>query len=356
MKYRVVHCGTGYVGKIALRLMLQQPHLELVGHHVHSPEKAGKDTGEFLDGNPTTGVITTNNWDAVIARKPDVLTYFFDSVRREREAIEDLIQFLEAGINVVCLSAWGVGHRKTVPPDLMARIDAACKKGNSSLFFNGCDPGWATSDLAIAALAPANRIDCIRMIEFASFANYTAEYASREYFGFGKPPGFKPILAQGGLIEEMWSPTLHRVADALGVELDEFRAVYETDSVDYDINPAFGKVEAGTASVVHFELQGLCKGRPVVVLEHLDHLFKDVGEYKNNKWTRPGTPGTSYRIEVEGSPSYALEVHSHSSDFNVTPVLNCIPSLVAAPPGLLGPLDLPRYWSRNVTAKLGPWP
>ena len=355
-KYRVVHAGTGYVGQIALKVMLQQPNLELVGHHVHSPEKAGKDTGEWVAGNPKTGVITTNDWADVIKLKPDVLTYFFDSVRREREAMEELAQVLEAGINVVCISAWGTGHRKTVPADILELIDKACAKGNSSLFFNGCDPGWSTSDLVIAALGPANRVDSIRMVEYASFAKYTAEYACREYFGFGKPMGFQPILAQGGLIEEMWAPTLHRVADALGVELDGFKTVYETDSVDYDLNVACGLIPAGTASVVHFELQGLYKGRQLVTLEHLDHLFADVGEYKNNRWTKPGTPGTAYRIEVSGDPSYALELHSHSSDINVTPILNCIPALVAAKPGLLHPLDLDRYWSSNITAKVGPWP
>lgn len=355
-KYRVVHCGTGYVGKIALRLMVQQPHIELVGHRVHSPEKAGKDTAEFIDGSAPTGIITTNDWDAMLKLKPDVLTYFFDSVRRETEAVEDLIQFLEIGTNVVCISAWAVGHRKTVPPELMERIDAACRKGNSSLFFNGIDPGWATSDLAIAALAPANRIDSVRMIEFAPFRRYTAEYASREYFGFGQPLGYQPTLAKGGLIEDMWSPTLHRVADALGVEIEAFEAIYDTKMAESDMEVGFGTVKAGTASVVYFQLTGLVKGRPLVVLEHIDHLYEDIMQLKDNPWSKPGCSDTSYRIEVAGNPSYALELHGHSSDFNVMPLLNCIPALVEAPPGLLGPLDLPRYRSRNVAARLGPWP
>jgi hypothetical protein len=355
-KYRVVHCGTGYVGKIALRLIAQQPDPELVGHHVHSPDKAGKDTADFVDGGPPTGVVTTNDWAEALKLKPDVLTYFFDSVRRETEAVEDLVQFLEIGTNVVCISAWAVGHRKTVPPHLLAKIDAACRKGNSSLFFNGIDPGWATSDLAIAALAPGNRIDTVRMIEFAPFRRYTAEYASREYFGFGQPPGYRPTLAQGGLIEDMWAPTLHRVADALGVELDAFETIYDTKMAESDMEVGFGTVKAGTAAVVYFQLTGLAGGRPLVFLEHIDHLYEDVTQIADNPWSKPGSPHTSYRIEIEGDPSYALELHGHSSDFNVMPLLNCIPALVEAQSGLLGPLDLPRYRSRNVSARLGPWP
>jgi hypothetical protein len=30
------------------------------------------------------------------------------------------------------------------------------------------------------------------------------------------------------------------------------------------------------------------------------------------------------------------------------PVINAIPAVCAARPGLLGPLDIPRYWARNV--------
>jgi len=354
-EYTVVHCGTGYLGTMALRLLPEQPGLRLVGHYVSSPEKAGKDSGELVD-IPANDVITTNSWEDVVSLKADVLTYCADSVRREREAIEDIIPFLENGTNVVTVSAWELGHRATMPSDLMERIDRACAKGNSSCYFNSIDPGWATSDQMIAALALANRIDSVRMIEFVNFKAYPAEYASREYFGFGKPPGFSPTLERDGLIEQMWAPTLHRIADVLEVPIEEFKTVYETDCVDYDIDTAFGLVEAGTAAVVHFELQALKDGRPFIVLEHVDYLPNDLDECKI-PCSKPNGAYTHYRVEVQGDPNFAIEMQSERPDaWCVTPVLNCIPQIVAAPPGLLGPLDIPRYWSRNVTARVGPWP
>jgi hypothetical protein len=256
---------------------------------------------------------------------------------------------------VVSISGWALGHRATMPPDLLERLEAACQKGKSSCYFTSIDPGWATSDLAIASLAIANRVDSIRLIEFACFAQYTAEYASREYFGFGQLPGYQPSLVRDRLIEQMWAPTLHRIADVLNVKIDEFKSVYETDSVDHDIQTGFGTVKAGTAAVVHFELQGLKDGRPFIILEHIDRLPKDPAE-AGKQWSQPKAPDASYRIEVHGDPSFSLELQGHHSIFCSTPAINCIPALVAAPPGLVGPLDLPRYWSRNVTARLGPWP
>lgn len=354
MKRRVVHWGTGYVGSIGLRALLQQPDLELVGHFVSSPEKAGRDSGDLIGVSPA-GVIATNDLDEVLALEADCLLHYADSVNRELAAVDDLVPFLDAGTNAVTLSAWSVGHGATMPSDLRAKVEAACRRGNSSCYFTGSDPGWATSELAITALGVANRVDSVRMIEFACFANYTAEYASREYFGFGQPTGFQPILVTGGVIEQMWAPTLHRIADVLGVEIDEFATRYETDSVDHDLEVGFGTVKAGTAAVVHFQLEALHRGRAFAAIEHIDRLPRDPAA-AGKQWPQPFGPDTSYRVEIEGDPTFNVELGGHSSYFNVMPLLNCVPALCAAPAGIRGPLDLPRFWTRNVTPRLGPWP
>ena len=356
MVYRIVHQGTGYAGTTCLKLMAQQPHLQLVGQYVSSPEKVGKDSGEFYGGEPT-GVRATNRIQDLIDLKPDCLTYFADSVRRERESIEDLIPFLEAGINCISVSGWRLGHPKGMEPDMLDKIEAACRKGNSSVLYTCVDPGWATSDLTIAALATANRIDSIRVMELGWFANTPNAYTSREYFGFGKPLGFKPILVTSNIIEEMWAPTIYRIADVLDVEIDAFVTVYETEAVDHDLEAAFGVVEAGTAAVVRFELQGLVKGRPVVIVEHVDRIPRDPHAI-GKPWKKPhGPQHHAYRLEFEGDPSFSIEMNFPAGGpFIVMPVLNAIADLCAARPGLLTPMDIPRYQTRNVTAKLGPWP
>jgi hypothetical protein len=213
--------------------------------------------------------------------------------------------------------------------------------------------------MAIAALQTANRVDTIRVIELGSFATYTAEYASREYFGFGKPLGHKPELVTGGFIEEMWTPTIYRLADVLEVEIDDIVTVYDTEAVNYDIQTGFGLVEAGTAAVVRFELQGRRKGREVVVVEHIDRLTDDLSGI-GAKWKQPyGPRHHSYRVEIEGDPSFSVEMNlgdEGAAAIICMPVLNAIPEVCKARPGFLLPLDVPRYWTKNVTAKLGPWP
>jgi hypothetical protein len=73
------------------------------------------------------------------------------------------------------------------------------------------------------------------VLELGWWGDYTAEYVCREYFGFGKEPDFEPLLVTGGFIEQMWAPTLHQLAEVLGLEIERFEVVYETDGLDHDV-------------------------------------------------------------------------------------------------------------------------
>lgn len=345
-KLRVIHCGTGNIGREALIGILNHPDLELVGHYVKSPEKVGIDSG-VLAGRKPCNVIATNDWQELLALKADCFSYYGDSIGREPETIADVVPFLESGTNVVTISVFPWAHPATCPPEYRDPVEEACRKGGTTAFFTGIDPGWATTDLAIAALACADEVDVVRVTELGWWGDYNAEYACREYFGFGKPKGHLPLLITGGFLNMQWEPTLHEIADALGVKIDEFRVLYETDVAKSDVQTGFGLVEAGTNAAVHFELQGIVDGRPRLIVEHNDLIARDVG----GKWKLPHGPGElAYRIEIEGNPSFTLELNfdfGPGLKMTAMPAINAIPAICAAGPGLKGPLDVPRYWSRN---------
>jgi len=347
VKKRVVHCGTGNIGADGLRGILQHPDLDLVGHYVWSEDKVGRDSGELI-GGAKAGVIATNNWDELLALDADCISFFGDSIGREKETAATVCRFLERGTNAVTPSVFAWAHPETCPAEYKDIVLEACAKGNSTAFFSGIDPGWATTDLAIAALAGANRVDCVRVMELGCMAEYTASYVFREYFGFGKEPGFKPLLVSGGFMREMWTPTLHAIADVLGVKLDEIKLTYETDSLDHDIVVGIGEIKAGESSAVHFTLEGWSGGQPLVIVEHNDLVDMDAGK----QWSRPfGPKNMAYRIEIEGDPTFTIEQNfSHYDGCKICAmaVVNAIPAVCDATPGLKSPLEIRRYWSRNV--------
>ncbi len=100
MTLRVVHWGTGSTGQHGLRAIIRHPDLELVGLHVHSRDKVGRDAGELCGLEPV-GVIATDDIDATLALQADCVSYMADGVNREPDACADVIPFLERGTNVV---------------------------------------------------------------------------------------------------------------------------------------------------------------------------------------------------------------------------------------------------------------
>ena len=71
---RVVHCGTGLTGREALRAIIEDPALELVGQYVSTPDKIGRDAGE-LCGLAPVGVAASGDLDEVVSLGADCLCY-----------------------------------------------------------------------------------------------------------------------------------------------------------------------------------------------------------------------------------------------------------------------------------------
>src|ERR1700742_5044039 len=129
---RVFQVGSGNVGSEMIRRIATQPDLELVGVHCYSPEKVGRDTGEFA-GLAANGVKFTGTVEEILAAKPDVLT--FHGVFPD----EDLyVKVLEAGTDVVTTADGTPGwHRDTTHPHPSAKpvsqlLAEACEKGGST--------------------------------------------------------------------------------------------------------------------------------------------------------------------------------------------------------------------------------
>ena len=104
MTHKVIQWSTGNVGAHTLRSIVLHPELELAGLWVHSPDKVGLDAAELGALDTPTGVIATNDADALLASDADVVCYTATGDLRPTEAVADMCRFLEAGKNVVATS------------------------------------------------------------------------------------------------------------------------------------------------------------------------------------------------------------------------------------------------------------
>ena len=344
MKYRVIQWSTGNVGKHALRCIDRHPDLELVGLWVHSPDKAGKDAGE-LAGLAPSGVLATNDVDALLALDADCVCYTATADLRPGEAVKDLERILASGKNVVSSSVVSMIYPPHVPAGLREPLEAACRAGNTSCFTSGIDPGWANDLLPFVLTGACEYIDEVRVMEVVNYATYAQPTVLFDTMGFGQPLDSKPLLLLPGVLTLAWGGVVKVLAAGLGVELEEIREVHERQPAPADIDLGFGLVEQGTTAALRFEVQGMVDGKTRIVVEHVTRLADELCP----EWPQPvGYSG--YRVIVTGNPTYTCDVQMMGDDGDhntgglvgtAARLTNAIPAVCAAPPGLLSVLDLP---------------
>jgi hypothetical protein len=363
MAIRVVHCGTGLTGREALRAIIEDPALELVGQYVSTAEKIGKDAGD-LCGLPATGVIATGDLDTVVALGADCLCYAGDAVGREHDACEEMAKLLRAGTNVVTFAVVEICHPPASPPALRQLIDAACAEGGTSLYASGAEPGAMSMNVPAALMSMAGEVTGYREQQFAIglATSYPLEHVLRESMGFGKPDGFAPPRIVDGTVETRWTSDVRFIADLLGTTLDEIQLEWETTCTPHDIvTENVGTYEAGSICAYWWQLFGTIGDRRLVTIEYIATITRDA--FTPSHWPRPpeGIEGAIALI-VEGRPSYRAflvadpipEEAVHASLLmTALAVTNAIPAVVAAPPGHLSAIDLPFYATRRVARAVG---
>jgi 2,4-diaminopentanoate dehydrogenase len=356
MAIKVAQIGTGNVGRHALTQLINDPRFELTGVWVSSESKAGKDGAALAGLDDSTGVTATTDLDAILADKPECAVYTAMADNRLPDALEDYRRILAAGVNVVGSSAVFLQYPwQVLPAELVNPIEEATQQGKSSLFVNGIDPGFANDLLPLALAGTCQSIEQIRCMEIINYDTYDSATVMFDVMGFGKPLDDLPMLLQPGVLSLAWGSVVRQLAAGLGIDLDEVSETYVREPAPEDFDIASGHIARGTAAALRFEVRGMVKGKPAVVLEHVTRLRNDL----QPDWPQPAQDGGSYRIEVTGEPSYALDLclSSPNGDHNhaglvatAARVVNAIPAVVAAAPGIRTTLDLPLITGKGLYA------
>lgn len=359
-RHRVVHVGTGLTGKEALRAVIGDPELELVGLKVSTPEKVGVDAGHLV-GQSDTGVTATAETDAVLALAPDCVCYCATAVRREADAIADIVSYLEAGINVVTISTIPLVYPPAAPPDWLDAVKTAAERGHSTFYATGSEPGFISLNIPTALLTGAGTVESYRMDEYAVDLDksYPIWDVLHQSMGFGKPDGHVPARIASGKVNHDWETVVRYIADILGLELDSVELDWETLLAPMDLETAVGPIKAGTICAHRWQLCGVVDEKPVVAVQYFATVSATPWP---DRWPRPAREGQGGMVfRVVGDPSMSLELHFEPAaasavnpGIKVTAMaaVNAIPDVVCAPPGVLtNPLAGPSIVTRQSRAR-----
>jgi 4-hydroxy-tetrahydrodipicolinate reductase len=334
---RIVQWATGTVGAAAMRAVIDHPRMELVGVHVHSAAKEGRDAGE-LCGRPPIGVRATRGVEAVLALKPDCVLYM-----QEGCDFDDVCRLLEAGVNIVTTRGEFFNPKKMAPAT-RERVEAACRKGGASVHASGSSPGFITEALPIVLSSIQRRLDCLTIDEFADCVPGCSPDMIFNMIGFGRPAeAFDQ--AQLADIGGWFDQSLSLVADALNIPFESTAFSHEVGLAKTPVRIGDGVVQPGTVAALRMVKSGLRGGKPVMRFRSIWYVTTDLdvdwGRLRNYGW----------RVLVEGDAPLDVDIHFPIPQADEVAILpnytanrpvNAIPYVCAAPPGVVTTADLPQ--------------
>ncbi|CAJ1503299.1 dihydrodipicolinate reductase [[Mycobacterium] kokjensenii] len=333
-KIRVIQWMTGDVGRVGVRHFADNEVYDLVGVLVHSPDKVGRDAGEIV-GIAPTGVITTDDVDAMVALDADCV--FYTPVIMD---VATVCRLLRSGKNVVTTSGFFYPSPDFAEP--AEAIRAACRDGGVSFHGGGIHPGYAGDVLPLTLARVMSRIDTIRVYEVVDvIADAPLDHI--DWMGFGKDRvAFLSEPTILGLGLPFFAQSMYMIADGLGVTIDEVTAAeVDVATAREPIPHDAGAIAPGTVAAQHHEWTAWSGGRPLIVFHAIyvtatpDRLEPawDWGE-------------TRYRIVIDGDPPTELTLKGAGGsahpgyDWTAMGVINTIPAVCAAAPGWVTHLDL----------------
>ncbi|HEU0169966.1 MAG TPA: hypothetical protein VFR26_00910 [Acidimicrobiales bacterium] len=347
--HRVVQWTTGNVARQTVRAVLARPDLELVGVYAFSGDKVGKDVAELCGLDRPTGVAATDDVDALLGLRPDCVVYtplHFD--------VAAVSRLLAAGVNVVTTSEFLTGRSLTAG-DRSALAQAAAT-GGATLFGSGMNPGFAQLLAAVAA-GISRDVRRVAMTESVDVSQFAGD-ANMEPLGWGRLVGDPGHAAEVAAATAVFADGVDVLAALLGLGDGQVepQCTVAFAAATKDLDLPGRHIADGHVAGIDVRWEGLVAGRPVIELHQrwiMDRAIEPA-------WTVEH----AYLVEVDGDPQVRLrleiwpdqelatltpdDVHAIGMRMTGLPVVNAIPGVCAAPPGIRTYADLP-----PVSAHLG---
>ncbi|WP_202125311.1 NAD(P)H-dependent amine dehydrogenase family protein [Actinomadura physcomitrii] len=346
---RVVQWTTGNVARQSLAAVAERRDLELVGVYAHSKDKAGRDAGELAGLGRTLGVAATDDIEEIIALAPDCVLYM-----PLHPDIEHLGRLLRAGVNVLTTASFLTG--RAYGEAARAALQEAALAGQASLFGSGVNPGYA-DQLAAVASGVCRKVDRIEVFESFDIGLWAGD-ANQDELGWGRPAGDPGHAADVEKATAPFGDAVEAMAELLDTAVDDVRCEVGFAHATKDLDLPGRPVKAGTVAGLDVRWIGSSGGADVVEA----HVRWTVTADLDPAWEI----AMAYLIEVRGHPQVNLRVEVLPQDMTsmsledmlaigsvitAMPVVNAIPAVVAARPGIVTYADLPTQASRH-TARL----
>lgn len=338
---RVVQWTTGNVAAEVVRALMGRPDIAVVGAYARSPEKAGVDLGALCGLGTDLGVRATADVDALVELRPDCVVYtplHFNLAEVQR--------ILRAGVNVVTSAEFMTGVN--LSSNDRAALNSAALGGGSSIFGSGMNPGFVQLAAAAASgvstnVRRATVVESVDVSEFIGDANFAG-------VGWGRPKNDPGHVEDVRVATAVFAEAVDALARMLRVELDEISCSVEFAHATQEAVADGVLIRDGHVGGIEVRWSGHQAGQEVVCVQQrwaATPLLEPAWHIEHG-----------YLVDISGDPNVRMKIDLLPTDADLAdwspqrmrniglritaaPLVNAIPAVCAAPPGIVTYAELP---------------
>lgn len=327
---RVAVLGTGQMGTGIARLVVQRPGLELVGVCARRPERAGRDLGEVLGLDASSGLAVEHDLPAMLARaRPRVVVQATCS--RLEEARREIEAAAGADASVVSIAEELAFPAATDPRAAEALHRLAVDRG-VAILGTGINPGFVLDLLVIVLTGVCGEIRTITARRVNDLSPYGPSVLRAQGVGLS-PEAFRAGVADGTVVGHFGFPqSIGMIARALGWEIERIEQTREPIVSTVRRETPFVTVAPGQVAGCHHTAVAFRGGQPAITLLHPQQVHPELEEV-----------ATGDAIDIAGTPDIHLATGPEipGGTGTIALAVNAVARVAAGPPGLHTMADLP---------------
>jgi 4-hydroxy-tetrahydrodipicolinate reductase len=306
-QFRAVQFGCGPIGCSVARLALERSNIELVGAVDIAADKVGKDFGRVAGLEKNLGIFISDNSESIMKTlKPDIVLHTTGSGLKD--IFPQLEEIIKAG-------------------ELSLKLDKLARENGVTVLGTGINPGFLMDAWPLFMTGVCKEVTFVKATRIQD--------ASPRRLPFQKKIGagcsieeFNKRVNEGSIRHVGLSESINMIAMGLGWELDEIQENIEPVVAEKRTASNYLTVEKGQAAGVKQVGRGFSNGKEKIILDFQAYL---------------GAGDPHDEVIISGTPEIVVRIEggTHGDIGTASMVVNAVPRVVEAPPGLLTMKDIP---------------
>jgi len=329
-KVKVAVWGFGAMGQGIAEMIAAIEGVEITGVCDIAPALKGKRVKDVSEvKNISENVRISDDIDTVLETHPDVLFIATDSFTKK--SFPKIKKGLECGANIIS-TAEEMAYPYANEPEISKEIDKLAKKHKATVLGTGINPGFVMDFLAIAMTGAMKRIDSIEISRVNSLSPFGPTVMEEQGVGLSLDE-FEDKLERGEVAGHVgFKESIYMIADALGVEIDDFQQQMKPIITSVDRKSKYGEAKKNHVAGIDMTAQGIVGGKNFIDMKHPQQIEPEM----------EGTHTGDY-IKIQGDPSVNLSIQPEIDGGlgTIAVCVNMTPHVIKAEPGLKTMLDLP---------------